>query len=61
MVLAPPAPHAPFTPAVRHNDIYKGTKAKRTPNFNTMAQMVAYTLFYRLSYYYTMLLNCIKK
>ncbi|XP_076178935.1 N-acetylglucosamine-6-sulfatase isoform X2 [Ptiloglossa arizonensis] len=39
MVLAPPAPHAPFTPAVRHNDIYKGTKAKRTPNFNTMAQM----------------------
>ncbi|XP_076618807.1 N-acetylglucosamine-6-sulfatase [Colletes latitarsis] len=39
MVLAPPAPHAPFTPAARHNDIYKGTKAKRTPNFNTLPQM----------------------
>ncbi|XP_067215474.1 N-acetylglucosamine-6-sulfatase-like isoform X3 [Linepithema humile] len=35
MVLAPPAPHAPFTPADRHNDKYNGTKAKRTPNFNT--------------------------
>ncbi|KAM0734278.1 N-acetylglucosamine-6-sulfatase [Formica fusca] len=34
MVLAPPAPHAPFTPADRHNDKYNGTKAKRTPNFN---------------------------
>ncbi|XP_053976452.1 N-acetylglucosamine-6-sulfatase-like [Hylaeus volcanicus] len=38
MVLAPPAPHAPFIPAVRHNDKYKGTKAKRTPNFNTPRQ-----------------------
>ncbi|XP_018405495.1 PREDICTED: N-acetylglucosamine-6-sulfatase-like [Cyphomyrmex costatus] len=34
MVLAPPAPHGPFTPAVRHKDKYIGTKAKRTPNFN---------------------------
>ncbi|XP_070155513.1 N-acetylglucosamine-6-sulfatase isoform X1 [Polyergus mexicanus] len=34
MVLAPPAPHAPFTPADRHNDKYNSTKAKRTPNFN---------------------------
>ncbi|EFN84648.1 N-acetylglucosamine-6-sulfatase [Harpegnathos saltator] len=34
MVLAPPAPHAPFTPADRHNHKYNGTKAKRTPNFN---------------------------
>ncbi|XP_036145145.1 N-acetylglucosamine-6-sulfatase isoform X6 [Monomorium pharaonis] len=34
MVLAPPAPHAPFTPADRHNGKYNGTKAKRTPNFN---------------------------
>ncbi|KAL0120010.1 hypothetical protein PUN28_007995 [Cardiocondyla obscurior] len=34
MVLAPPAPHAPFTPADRHNDKYNGTKAKRTLNFN---------------------------
>ncbi|XP_076664914.1 N-acetylglucosamine-6-sulfatase [Andrena cerasifolii] len=39
MVLAPPAPHAPFTPAIRHFDIYKDTKAKRTPNFNMPTQM----------------------
>lgn len=40
MVLAPPAPHAPFTPAVKHNDKFKKTKAKRTPNFNSSPQMV---------------------
>ncbi|XP_032691113.1 N-acetylglucosamine-6-sulfatase-like isoform X2 [Odontomachus brunneus] len=34
IVLAPPAPHAPFTPADRHNHKYNGTRAKRTPNFN---------------------------
>ncbi|XP_057341446.1 N-acetylglucosamine-6-sulfatase-like isoform X1 [Microplitis mediator] len=39
MVLAPPAPHAPFTPAVRHNDKFKETKAKHTPNFNSSPQM----------------------
>lgn len=44
MVLAPPAPHAPFTPAIRHFDIYKGTKAKRTPNFNMPSQMVHFIL-----------------
>lgn len=38
MVLAPPAPHAPFTPAPRHNDAFKGTKAMRTPNFNVLRQ-----------------------
>ncbi|XP_015588945.1 N-acetylglucosamine-6-sulfatase isoform X2 [Cephus cinctus] len=38
MVLAPPAPHAPFTPATRHNDRYKDTKAKKTGNFNTPMQ-----------------------
>nr|XP_033322667.1 N-acetylglucosamine-6-sulfatase-like [Megalopta genalis]XP_033322668.1 N-acetylglucosamine-6-sulfatase-like [Megalopta genalis] len=38
-VLAPPAPHAPFTPAVRHYGIYNGTKAKRTPNFNKLTEM----------------------
>lgn len=41
MVLTPPAPHAPFTPAVRHIDKYKGVKAKRTPNFNTLTQTVS--------------------
>jgi len=40
MVLAPPAPHAPFTPADRHNGKYNGTKAKRTPNFNVPVQQV---------------------
>ena len=34
MVLSPPAPHDPFTPANRHIDKYKGTRAKRTPSFN---------------------------
>ncbi|XP_015522323.2 N-acetylglucosamine-6-sulfatase isoform X1 [Neodiprion lecontei] len=38
MVLAPPAPHAPFTPAPRHDGAFKGTKAMRTPNFNTPRQ-----------------------
>ncbi|XP_012281977.1 N-acetylglucosamine-6-sulfatase isoform X2 [Orussus abietinus] len=37
MVLAPPAPHDPFTPASRHTDKYKGKTAKRTPNFNIRA------------------------
>lgn len=40
MVLAPPAPHAPFIPAMRHIDKYKDVIAKRTPNFNTQTQMV---------------------
>lgn len=39
MVLAPPAPHAPFIPAQRHINKYKNVKAKRTPNFNTQTQM----------------------
>ncbi|XP_044575513.1 N-acetylglucosamine-6-sulfatase-like isoform X1 [Cotesia glomerata] len=39
MVLAPPAPHAPFTPAVRHNDKFRDIKAKRTPNFNSFTQL----------------------
>ncbi|CAD6239730.1 GSCOCG00012563001-RA-CDS, partial [Cotesia congregata] len=39
MVLAPPAPHAPFTPAVRHNDKFRDVKAKRTPNFNSFTQL----------------------
>ncbi|XP_078050713.1 N-acetylglucosamine-6-sulfatase [Augochlora pura] len=38
-VLAPPAPHAPFTPAVRHYGRYNGTKAKRTPNFNKLTNL----------------------
>lgn len=40
MVLAPPAPHAPFTPAARHNDKYEGTTAKKTPNFNIASQVI---------------------
>ncbi|XP_012250956.1 N-acetylglucosamine-6-sulfatase-like isoform X2 [Athalia rosae] len=38
MVLAPPAPHAPYTPAPRHTDAFKGINATRTPNFNTPQQ-----------------------
>lgn len=40
MVLSPPAPHAPFTPAPRHNNKYVNIKAKKTPNFNTGPQAV---------------------
>ncbi|XP_017797562.1 PREDICTED: N-acetylglucosamine-6-sulfatase-like [Habropoda laboriosa] len=47
MVLAPPAPHAPFTPAKRHINTYKGVKAKRTPNFNTQTQMDKHWLVQR--------------
>ncbi|XP_057664094.1 N-acetylglucosamine-6-sulfatase-like [Diorhabda carinulata] len=34
MVISPPAPHSPFTPADRHKDKYAGTKAVRSPSFN---------------------------
>lgn len=34
MVLAPPAPHAPFTPSLKYKDFFKNVKAKRTLNFN---------------------------
>ncbi|XP_054280520.1 N-acetylglucosamine-6-sulfatase-like isoform X2 [Macrosteles quadrilineatus] len=35
MVLAPPAPHAPFTPETKYRGKYNGIKVPRTPNFNT--------------------------
>ncbi|GBP42996.1 N-acetylglucosamine-6-sulfatase [Eumeta japonica] len=34
LVVSPPAPHAPFTPAPRHIGNYANVMAKRTPNFN---------------------------
>ncbi|KAJ8917285.1 hypothetical protein NQ315_002302 [Exocentrus adspersus] len=34
MVVATPAPHAPFIPADRHKGAFAGTKAVRTPSFN---------------------------
>lgn len=34
MVLAPPAPHAPFTPAQRHQNKFPNATALRTPAFN---------------------------
>ncbi|CAG4932466.1 unnamed protein product [Colias eurytheme] len=34
MVLAPPAPHQPFTPAPRHRDAYINITAVKHPNFN---------------------------
>ncbi|XP_053662934.1 N-acetylglucosamine-6-sulfatase-like [Anopheles marshallii] len=33
-MIAPPAPHAPFTPANRHAKLFPNVKAVRTPNFN---------------------------
>ena len=32
--LAPYAPHAPYTPAPRHADLFPGVQAPRTPNWN---------------------------
>jgi arylsulfatase A-like enzyme len=32
--LAPYAPHAPYTPAPRHANLFPGAKAPRTPNYN---------------------------
>lgn len=37
MMLSTPAPHAPFTPAVRHRDEFPDVKAPRTPAFNVSA------------------------
>ncbi|XP_013167378.1 PREDICTED: N-acetylglucosamine-6-sulfatase-like [Papilio xuthus] len=34
MVLAPPAPHQPFTPAPRHKGVFANVTAHRAPNFN---------------------------
>lgn len=36
-MIAPPAPHAPYTPAPRHNQTFEGVKALRTLNFNTIS------------------------
>ncbi|KAH8402453.1 hypothetical protein KR009_012038, partial [Drosophila setifemur] len=33
-MVAPPAPHAPFTPAPRHDGVFSDLKALRTPSFN---------------------------
>lgn len=33
-MIAPPAPHAPFTAADRHKNTFKYVKALRTPSFN---------------------------
>nr|XP_049698902.1 N-acetylglucosamine-6-sulfatase [Helicoverpa armigera] len=38
MVLAPPAPHQPFTPAPRHTGSYRNVTAERGPNFNVKAE-----------------------
>ncbi|KAI5634206.1 sulfatase domain-containing protein [Phthorimaea operculella] len=38
MVLAPPAPHQPFTPAPRHKGTYSNVTAVRHPNFNVTAE-----------------------
>lgn len=34
MLLAPPAPHAPFTPEPKYDGKYAGVRVPRTPNFN---------------------------
>lgn len=36
-MISPPAPHAPFLPAKRHENSFDKIKALRTPNFNTVS------------------------
>ena len=36
-MVAPPAPHSPFTNAPQFDDAFSGRKAPRTPNFNARA------------------------
>lgn len=36
-MISPPAPHAPFTPAKRHENSFDKIKALRTPNFNMVS------------------------
>lgn len=36
-MIAPPAPHAPFTSAKRHENTFADIKAPRTPNFNLIS------------------------
>lgn len=38
-VLAPPAPHAPFTPAPRHVGTFANVTALRHPNFNVAVEV----------------------
>lgn len=47
MVLAPPAPHQPFTPAPRHKGIYKNVTAVRHPNFNVIAEVNYFSVSYQ--------------
>lgn len=41
-MIAPPAPHAPYTPAERHRNAFKGLNALRTPNFNIIDKGFSY-------------------
>lgn len=36
-IVSPPAPHAPYTPAKRHENTFENIKALRTPNFNVVS------------------------
>lgn len=40
VVLAPPAPHAPFLPASRYKDTFPDVKSKLTPNFNVLPKVI---------------------
>lgn len=39
-MISTPAPHAPFTPAKRHENAFENIKAPRTPNFNVASDML---------------------
>ncbi|CAN7982801.1 unnamed protein product, partial [Ixodes pacificus] len=44
MFLSPPAPHQPFTPAVRHKNAYNEVQAPRTPSFNVSSNATKHWL-----------------
>lgn len=43
MILAPPAPHAPYTPSPKYAKAFPNVSVPRTPNFNPSEQKVIKT------------------
>ena len=49
MVLAPPAPHAPFTAAPQYQNHFENVTVPRTPGTNTR-ELFAFTYIFRVVY-----------
>ncbi len=59
-MIAPPAPHAPYTAAKRHSNTFENIKALRTPNFNIPSGELGKSLTVRLTFLNNCL-NCARK